>query len=96
MRGFPKHLNTKQDYENCLKDYPEETKAKLKNLLESRFIWQDKEIIKAGNEGIEDSTHRVVEIENHDKMQQELVEDVNAEIFRLGLTVEEVEGLIND
>ena len=34
MRGFPKYLNTKQDYLNCLTDYPKETKAALQELLE--------------------------------------------------------------
>ena len=30
MRGFPKHLNTKQDYLNCLEKFPAETKAELR------------------------------------------------------------------
>lgn len=91
MRGFPKHLNSKQDYLNCLSDYPTETKAELQRLLDSRFVWQDTAIIE--NEGITDDAHRVIETEDG-KIQQELVEDVNAEIFRLGFTVEEVEELI--
>ncbi len=91
MRGFPKHLNSKQDYLNCLSDYPAETKAELQRLLDSRFVWQDTAIIE--NEGITDDTHRVIETEDG-KIQQELVEDTNAEIFRLGFTVEEVEELI--
>ena len=91
MRGFPKHLNSKQDYLNCLSDYPAETKVELQRLLDSRFVWQDTAIIE--NEGITDDTHRVIETEDG-KIQQELVEDINAEIFRLGFTVEEVEELI--
>jgi hypothetical protein len=91
MRGFPKHLNSKQDFQNCLAEYPEETKAEIKRLLENRFIWQDVAIV--DDEECCDDTHRVVETDD-EKIQQELVEDKNAELFRLGFTVEEAEELI--
>ena len=91
MRGFQKYLNTKQDYQNCLTDFPEETKAELQRLLDTRFVWQDVAIIE--DEGITDDTHRVVGTED-EKIQQVLVEDTNAEIFRLGFTVAEVEELL--
>lgn len=92
MRGFPKYLNTKQDYLNCLKDYPQETKAKLQDLLDTRFVWRDTAIIEVG--GIMDETHRVIDTEDGEKIQQEYVEDERAELFRLGFTVKEVEELV--
>lgn len=92
MRGFPKYLNTKQDYLNCLKDYPQETKVKLQDLLDTRFVWQDTAIIEIG--GIMDETHRVIDTEDGEKIQQEYVEDERAELFRLGFTVKEVEELV--
>jgi len=92
MRNFPKHLNSKQDFMNCLNDYPAETKAELQTLLDNRFVWVDTAIIE--NEGITDETHRVLTDEDGTKTQQELIEDTHARIFRLGFTVEEVEGLL--
>nr|DAX39339.1 MAG TPA: hypothetical protein [Caudoviricetes sp.] len=95
MRGFPKHLNSKQDYLNCLQDYPAETKAALKQLLNNRFMWFDTAILDESQEGITDETHRVIESDDV-KIQQELKEDSNARLFRLGFTVAEVEELAND
>lgn len=93
MRGFPKYLNTKQDYLNCMTDYPAETKAALQELLNNRFIWQTTAIIE--DEGLTDDTHRVVDY-GDEKEQQELIEDDTATIFRLGFTVKEVEEMLND
>lgn len=93
MRGFPKYLNTKQDYLNCMTDYPTETKAALQELLNNRFIWQTTAIIE--DEGLTDDTHRVVDY-GEGKEQQELIEDDTATIFRLGFTVKEVEEMLND
>jgi len=92
MRGFPKFLNSKQDYLNCLADFPNETKAELQRLLDTRYAFFDVAVI--ADEGITDDTHRVVS-SGDDKIQQELREDPTAEIFRKGFTVQEVEGLIN-
>lgn len=92
MRGFPKFLNTKQDYLNCLTMFPEETKKALQTLLDNRFNWFDVAIIE------EDVTElavnqRIIETDG-EKMLQEEKEDPNARIFLLGFTVEEVEELI--
>lgn len=92
MRGFPKFLNTKQDYLNCLTMFPEETKKALQTLLDNRFNWFDVAILE------EDVTElavnqRIIEADG-EKMLQEEKEDPNARIFLLGFTVEEVEELI--
>lgn len=89
MKGIPKFFNTKQDYLNCLTDYESETKENLKKLLDSRFSWFDTSVLSDSTKGLNDDTHRVV-----GDMQQELKEDPNARIFKLGFTVAEVEELI--
>lgn len=92
MRGYPKHLNSKQDYLNCLGIFPEETKKDLQRLLNDRFVWTDTEVLEDAT-GITDDTHRVIDTEDV-RIQQELREDEHAEIYRLGFTVEEVEELL--
>ena len=77
-------LNTKQDYLNYLTVDSEETKKALQLLLDTRFIWKTTAILAANATGVNDSTHRVIG------------EDSNAKIFRLGFTVTEVEGLIEN
>lgn len=102
MRGFPKHLNTKQDYFNVKAEYPEETKNALQTLLDTRFGWfkvkelEDGETVPAGD------NYRVVEEKNgmgEDatavNVLQEYKEDANADIFRLDFTVNEVNELIS-
>ncbi len=93
MRDFPKWLNTKQDYLNCLNLYPDETKKSLQVLLDSRFNWFQTAILADNEQGITDETHKIVEFEN-ERSQYELLEDSNARIFQLGFTVEEVQALI--
>lgn len=95
MRGFPKRINTKQDYINLLVDYPAETKQELQKLLDTRYFWQKTKVLAEGETGIEDDTHKIVE-QDGERIQQEYREDSNARLFRLGFTVTEVEGLIND
>lgn len=93
MRGFPKFLNTKQDYLNCMTEFPQETKKSLQTLLDGCFSWFDTAVIET--DGVTDDTHRVVNTDD-EKIQQELREDPNARIFKLGFTVAEVEELLND
>lgn len=90
MRGLPKFFNTKQDYLNCFEGYKEGVKAELQKLLDARFNWFDVEVLENPEIGINDETHRVIE-----NMQQELKEDPNARLFKLGFTVDEVKELIN-
>lgn len=95
MRGFPKHLNTKDDYMNCLTEFPTETKAELQRLLDSRYVWQDEQIIEASRDVAIKEDQRIIE-EDGIKIIQKKIEDSNAEIFELGFTVAEVEDLIKN
>lgn len=93
MRDFPKWLNTKQDYLNCLQDFPEQIKQRLQELLTDRFLWVQTGILPDKDQGVTDDTHKVIESEN-EYFQYEYLEDSNARMFQLGFTVQEIEELI--
>lgn len=88
-------LNTKQDYINYLSINPEETKKALQLLLDTRFIWQTTAVLAKGAAGVNDNTHRVIG-EEPERIQQVYIEDTNAQLFRLGFTVDEIEELIKN
>lgn len=101
MRGFPKYtdISTKYDVENLKSTFPKETKAFLESLMNDRFIWVTTGELTNQESGITDDTHRVIEVKDNETeaigyAQQELVEDKNARIFRMGYTLEDVEILI--
>ena len=99
MRGLPKHMNTKEDFNNLIDDYPNETKASLQELLNEKEKWLNTGLLDPGNEGITDETHKIVEVKNAtgeiERYQYKYKEDPNAKIFRLGFTVSEVQQLLN-
>lgn len=97
MRGFPKHLNTKQDYLNCINEFPQETKNELQRLLDSRFVWVETAVLEDEEQGIIDDTHDIIKIMTEPGepiIQRELIEDTNSELVRLGFTVEEVREML--
>ena len=97
MQGFSKYLNTRQDVENMIDRYPQETAAYLQKLLDGRFAWMVIGELAADDDGLVDDTHKVVEEEREGRvvrLQMELREDPGAHLFRLGLTVEEAEKII--
>ena len=93
MRGFPESFATKQDYLNCLQFYPEQTKKALRGLLTNRFNWEKKKELKSESDGVNDVKHRVLS-EDGKFYQFEEVEDKNAQLFRLGFTVKEIEKIL--
>ena len=78
----------------------------MQALIDGRFCWEDKGKLADGVAGIEDATHKIVEMADEKDFgkpeaeqakyphQLELVEDKNAHIFRLGLTVKQVENYL--
>ncbi|MDX9690527.1 MAG: hypothetical protein RBT70_08745 [Alphaproteobacteria bacterium] len=105
MRGYPQHLNSKQDYINMLAIDPAETVARLQLLLDQRYSWFQGEKLAEGDAGIEDETHKVIEATEREegsedeitvRYQYELKEDFNSHLFLIGFTVDEVENIIND
>ena len=99
MRGVAKWFNTEQDIINCMAVDKEATKARLRELLDGRFAWFPDKVLKKGAAGIEDDTHKVVTMQAdkggiEGRWQYELREDENAWIFRIGLTVEKINELL--
>ena len=92
MRGFPKHFNTKDDVLNTLQLFPEDTKAYIQTLLDTRKLWVQVEYTAPG---VEDETHYVRTDEAGNVYQMEYRDDPNGDIPRLGFTVEELEGIVN-
>lgn len=104
MQGFPKHLNTKQDYLNTLTTMPDETRAALQAVFENRFSWQPVKKLKDSENPKQTATKEVREIpamgpdmeeRQTERWLYEYREDPNAWFFRLGFTVEEAENILN-
>jgi hypothetical protein len=97
MRNFPKWINTAEDVNNCLAEYPVETKAFLQGLLDNRFMWQSA-VLPQGDAGVNDQTHMVVQQPGQDGAIQNIqltqAEDPNARLFQLGLTVTSAQAMI--
>ena len=102
MIGCPKHLNSKQDYENIVKDfgYCNEVKAAYQALLATDKHYVFDRILAEGEEsdGIEPD-YKVMSEESDGgtirRMQYKLVDNPNSKLKRLGFTVKEVEEVIN-
>lgn len=101
MRGAAKHFNTLADVANSMAVDKEGTKALLRKLKEGRFIWVDKGAL--GNaQGVTDATHKVVEVGEGDSMENQTMkphqferqEDPNAWMFRIGLTVAQIDAYL--
>lgn len=88
-------LNTKQDYLNVLAMDSNEGKQQLQNLLDNRYAWFNTRITNDKYGLVIDETHRFIK-DGDEYIYQEYKEDSKAKIFRLGFTVNEVEGLINE
>jgi hypothetical protein len=95
LRGFPKHINTKQDVEVLLNMYPEETKAFLQKCIEESENWINPVKLSESESGIEDATHAVRIDENGDRYQLEWGFDPGCNLARLGISVAEAEAMIN-
>ena len=48
MRGFPRTISTKNDIQNLLQLYPDETREYLQKLLDTRFVWRSTGAITEG------------------------------------------------
>lgn len=103
MRGFPPHLNTKEDYLNMLNIDPAKTVTMLQELLDTRCLWIQTKELESEEEGVTDDTHEVRELVfvNPDTQQQEKKycqyewqESPYTPLFQLGFTVQEVDDLI--
>lgn len=105
MRGFPGYMNTKQDFQNCMKTMPEATRAALRALLDARFIMVPVQKVDEGENLIPAPGQEIRHVclsSGPDGMEAAPEawlyapqEDRNAKLFQLGFTVAEVEAMIN-
>lgn len=96
MRGYPSHLNSKQDYEYVLANFPREKWEKdLRAVLEGRMGWYPAGELAVGEDGVFiEGQKTVIESDDGTRTQYEIRENPDAKIFRLGFTVKEVEAML--
>ena len=98
MIGFPRVLSTKEDFYNLKPDFPKQVKEVLQNLMDDRFIWIEDKEVAANQPHVDSNKIKVVPTTRDGKdifMQMKLVEDTNAEFFRLGWTVAEANTFLD-
>lgn len=99
MIGYPKHLNTKEDYEYVKDNFPaEEWKPYYQELLDTQKDWFPIGEVEESN-GITDDTHKIVEEKDLTNkttkyIQYELQDNPNCLLLRLGFTAEEVKAAV--
>ena len=109
MRGFPKNLNTKFDYEYVKENFPAELWVpEFQALLDSARDWFFVREVASEAAGITDATHKVIEntvttginettgepITTITYAQYEFKTNPTAKIFRIGYTENEVKAII--
>lgn len=97
MRGVPKWFNTKEDVLNSIQVNAEATKMVLQNMLDARMQWfPDGKVVEKGEdtETVKFVQDTDMETSESHWMRYELREDENAWMFRIGLTVEEINKLL--
>jgi hypothetical protein len=94
MKGFPKYLNTKEDYLYIQEHFSvEQVQPYFRMLLDTRLAWLPiKDTSKIGKENFVDKTHRIVEITSEEGIITELVyeelkEDPNCRAYQVGFTI---------
>ena len=81
MKGFPKYINNRGDLDNCAAEYPEQTVAFLRDILDFKDVWVSTGLLADGDAGLTDETHKVVESKDMNdivtqRYQYELTEDL--------------------
>lgn len=101
MRGIPKHLNTKFDYEFIRSQNLTGWQKHWQDLLDGYMSWISTGVLADGEPGIEDETHKVDTQEEKEldsdfvtmtRHQLEYKIDPNSKLLRIGFTLEEVEA----
>lgn len=101
MRGFPKVLNSRQDYENVVSDfgYTAKVKRAYQGLLNTAKKYEfDKELAAESDRTGPEPEYKVMTQEEEGTetiVQYKLVDNPNSKIFKLGFTVDEVQEVID-
>jgi len=104
MKGYPRHLNTRADYDFVRQNFEKSLwLPDYEALLNSYQEWFFVKHLDAESEGINDATHKVITVTPIDNDgtptsydQYELRTNPQARIFELGFSVEEVQQIIKD
>lgn len=96
MKGVPKFLNTRDDYDYMQLNFPKEVwQPFFQALLDTRNDWFFVKVLAENEEGIIDDTHKVeVNEETRIKTQFEYRFNNSCKLRQLGYTVDEVERMI--
>ena len=103
MKGYPKNLNTKEDYEYVRENFPSsEWKKDWQNLLDTMEDWVPTGELKSKDDGKTDSTHKVIESETTGAdgekttvyTQCELQTIPTCKLLRLGFTKQYVQSVV--
>lgn len=102
MRGYPKNLNTKEDYLFVVQNFSkDEWEQDFQDLLSGESDWMFVRPLPNKEAGVVDTYHKVVE--NSDPMsgqttyaQYEWKSNPDAKIYKLGFTVQEVQNIIDN
>lgn len=108
MKGYPQHLNTKADYMYVRANFPrEQWLPDFQALLDSTHDWFFEKHLDTKEDGLVDSTHKVVEnksveldkegkpIEKVTYSQYVLKENPLCKLNLIGFTVDEVLEILN-
>ena len=102
MVGFPKWLNSKDDYENILKTFPKEVcLPHFKALVDDYYGWFFVKNLDKKEDGINDETHKVETMEDNESgvetyAQYEKQINKTCKLLSVGYTLEEVERVIKE
>ena len=101
MHGYPKWLNTKEDYIYVSEHFPREKwMPDWQALLDDLYQWMYVADLASREEGIEDATHRIETIEHDDGTvsyeQWAYKKDEFARLYQLGFTEDEVRNKLNE
>lgn len=99
MQGYPKHYNSKFDYEYARKNFPKsEWEPAFKALIAEQLVWICTGTIAESDNGVEDKNHKIVKNTEMDKSitryQYEQIEDPNSRMTQLGYTTDEVINIL--
>jgi len=100
MVGYPRWLNTKEDYDYVQKHFQKEQwLPDFQKLLDDSVKWINVKKLTKEADGIVDAKRKMEIVEKEDGMkeyyQYELKDDPNCRLYKLGFTIEEVEEEIS-
>lgn len=94
MQGYPKHLNSRADYDYVQANFPNKFAEEFAALKTTAYMWVPTgEHLDSREQGVEDATHRVEvagEGENAGFEQYARVINPNGKFFQMGYTETEL------